>query len=557
MVRARTASMLLRPRDTSLQAAFDEFKARVTVVVEKNGCVSGLPADEDDVLGGAGSFRGGADEVMELLDCKAPTQDQFVGVEAAAKASPPLARIRAEHFLVLHATAVGRTASSFIGADRDGVNGVFIWKGLELELSWICDEWNRQHQKIPNDLLEQANIAAQTGAVAAIVVLVLILLGVCKCLKKLDALDTSGNGLDEEAVSDRRIRGMTIDKFLSKITVQGKPLRFKRSQIIGFTRDYSTRLGAGRFGTVFKGTLPNGLAVAVKVLHRKLHVEEAQFMAAVRTMWSAGRHENVVKLFGFCLHDEHPTMRALVYEYGNNGALDAYLLHDVGVGLPALLEIAVGVARGIRHLHEECKEKVVHYDVKLSNVLLDAALTPKLVDVGLALLVNPDTHVTMSNLPDTPGYIAPEARVQQDITEKRDVYSFGMLLLEIVGRRRIHEEAAPDGQQWYPELAWSRYESGNLMELVSVPSDDHIILAVDDDAQQCKELVERMCKVAFWCVQQQPTARPPMGDVVNMLEGNMDIVPPVNPFRWWPTCGQRRQVAGTRSQQVVFQMVST
>jgi hypothetical protein len=120
--------------------------------------------------------------------------------------------------------------------------------------------------------------------------------------------------------------------------------------------------------------------------------------------------------------------------------------------------------------------------------------------------------------------------MQSGVTEKCDVYSFGMLLLELVGRRRNFDEAATsESQQWLPMAAWTKYENGALMELVARP-----ILRVDDDevaaTQLCGELVERMCKVAFWCVEQQPGARPPMGAVVKMLEGEMVIAPPANPF---------------------------
>jgi hypothetical protein len=156
-------------------------------------------------------------------------------------------------------------------------------------------------------------------------------------------------------------------------------------------------------------------------------------------------------------------------------------------------------------------------------------------DFGLARLVNrADTHVSMSCVRGTPGYTAPEMWMQSGITEKCDVYSFGMLLLEIVGRRRNFDEAALDvGQQWFPMVAWTKYEKGELMELAMSCLGDVSGVDTADELQMqlCRELAERMCKVAFWCVQQQPEARPPMGVVVKMLEGEMDIAPPPNPFQ--------------------------
>uniref|UniRef100_A0ACD5YK32 Uncharacterized protein n=2 Tax=Avena sativa TaxID=4498 RepID=A0ACD5YK32_AVESA len=321
-------------------------------------------------------------------------------------------------------------------------------------------------------------------------------------------------------VADSQIRDATVEMFLKEIAGE-KPIRFTRQQLSGFTNNYSARLGAGGFGAVYKGMLPNGLMVAVKRLHADQddRTSQEQFMAEVGTIGRT-HHINLVRLFGFCYEAD---VRALVYEYMEHGALDSYLLdrsrRDV-VGFTTLQAIAVGVARGLRYLHEECQQKIVHYDIKPGNVLLDGGLTPKVADFGLARLLNrADTHRTISGMRGTPGYAAPEMWMQAGATEKCDVYSFGILLFEILGRRRNFDEAAPESQQWFPKVAWTKYENGVLTEVVEGCD------GVDD-----QEKLERMCKVAFWCVQQQPEARPPMGLVVKMLEGEMDIAPPANPF---------------------------
>lgn len=369
------------------------------------------------------------------------------------------------------------------------------------------------------------------------IIFVIFVAAIIACAYRRAEACAGGVARSYAVVSDQQIRHATIEKFLSEIRHE-KPFRFTSQQLAGFTGNYTTRLGAGGFGTVYKGVLPNGLAVAVKVFDRSLtqRSQEEQFMAEVGTI---GRtyHVNLVRLFGFCFDD---VARALVYEYMGNGALDAYLLgRGRGAGLPALRDIAAGVARGIRYLHEECQQKIVHYDIKPGNVLLDAALTPKVADFGLARLVNrADTHVSVSCVRGTPGFAAPEMWMLSGVTEKCDVYSFGMLLLEIVGRRRNFHEEASESQQWFPTLAWTKYESGELVDLVACSSgtgaDGGAAAAPGEEKehelQRDKEIVERMCKVAFWCVQQQPEARPPMGAVVKMLEGEMSIAAPVNPF---------------------------
>ncbi|GJN24477.1 hypothetical protein PR202_gb12219 [Eleusine coracana subsp. coracana] len=345
----------------------------------------------------------------------------------------------------------------------------------------------------------------------------------------------------------------TVENFLREVA-HDNPVRFTPQQLAAITRGYSSPLGSGGFGDVYKGALPNGVAVAVKVLRSGDHggpgrrsAAEQSFMAEVGNIGRT-RHVNLVRLLGFCYHHHHApttTLRALVYEFVELGALDTFLLHHDYAGVEALRGIAVGVARGIRYLHEECGEqKIVHYDIKPGNVLLDGDLTPKVADFGLARLVGPDaTHVTVSGPRGTPGFAAPEMWSRSEVTEKCDVYSFGMLLFEIVGRRRNFDEAVPESQRWFPEMAWNKYQEGKLVDLVLSSSSRRrrrssnqsvVVAAVDEEEEEevvrRGEIVERMCETAFWCVQQRPEARPPMSVVVKMLEGEMDIPPPVNPF---------------------------
>ncbi|KAL6651543.1 hypothetical protein ACP70R_010468 [Stipagrostis hirtigluma subsp. patula] len=327
------------------------------------------------------------------------------------------------------------------------------------------------------------------------------------------------------ALEDVAIEIGPVEKFLNEI-LNEKPMRFTSVQLAACTRNYSTELGSGGFGVVYKGELPNGLPVAVKVLKVSMNkkVQEA-FMAEIGTI---GRtyHVHLVRLYGFCFDAD---TKALVYEFLENGSLEKYLYGDEEGGTAARLEwrtlhgIAVGTAKGIRYLHEECQQRIVHYDIKPANILLTADFTPKVADFGLARLgERENTHMSLTGGRGTPGYAAPELWMALPATEKCDVYSFGMVLFEILGRRRNYDAGRGESQEWFPRWAWEKYEQGDVESVVSCAG----------IGEADREKAEMMCKVALWCVQFQPAARPTMSSVVRMLEGEMAIVPPVNPFHY-------------------------
>lgn len=335
---------------------------------------------------------------------------------------------------------------------------------------------------------------------------------------KLEQIGDPLPGQHYAAFPNSQFKLATVEKFLYDIA-RDNPIRFSPQQLAGFTRDYATRLGSGGFGTVYKGELPNGILVAVKVLNRNMdkRVEE-QFMAEVATL-AKTHHINLVRLYGFCFD---PTATALVYEYMENGSLDQYLFDkEYKIEWKKLHEIAIGTAKGIRYLHEECQQRIIHYDIKPGNVLLDARFSPKVADFGLAKLCNREiTHMSNAGGRGTPGYAAPEMWMPCPVTHKCDVYSFGMLLFEIVGRRRNLDINETESQEWFPKRVWEKFDNQQLHEMASSCGIE----------EEDRENAERMCKVALWCVQYQPDERPPISKVVKMLEGEMEITPPKNPF---------------------------
>ncbi|KAK9097386.1 hypothetical protein Sjap_022883 [Stephania japonica] len=248
-----------------------------------------------------------------------------------------------------------------------------------------------------------------------------------------------------------------MDKFLNEMERE-KPMRFSSHQLRIATNNFSNLLGSGGFGAVYIGVFNDGTRLAMKVLNGSSDKRiEEQFMAEVGTIGRT-HHVNLVRPYGFCFERD---LQALVYEYMVNGSLDMFLFRNNNIiEFDKLYEIAVGTAKGIAYLHEECQQRIIHYDIKPGNILLDVKLTPKVADFGLAKLCNrEDTHITMTGGRGTPGYAAPELWLPFPITHKCDVYSFGMLLFEIIGRRRNLDITRPESQKWFPKWVWSKFDN--------------------------------------------------------------------------------------------------
>lgn len=298
-----------------------------------------------------------------------------------------------------------------------------------------------------------------------------------------------------------------------------KPSRYSYADIKHITSQFNDKLGEGAFGTVFKGKLSNDLFVAVKILNSSKGNGE-EFINEIGII---GRihHVNVVRLAGYCADG---VRRALIYEFLPNGSLQQYITSpDAGhfLGWKNLQHIALGVAKGIEYLHQGCDQRILHFDIKPHNVLLDDNFTPKISDFGLAKLCSKDQSiVSMTTARGTMGYIAPEvfSRNFGNVSYKSDVYSFGMLLLEMVGGRKITDETEDNTSQvYYPEWIYNLLEEGE---------DLRIHIGGEADAMIAKKLAI----VGLWCIQWHPVDRPSMKVVVHMLEGGEKLSMPPNPF---------------------------
>ncbi|XP_043720669.1 rust resistance kinase Lr10-like [Telopea speciosissima] len=290
------------------------------------------------------------------------------------------------------------------------------------------------------------------------------------------------------------------------------------------TKQFKCKLGQGGYGSVFKGELSNGILVAVKILKEPAASDGDDFINEVGTI---GRihHVNVVRLLGYCADGYK---RALIYEFMPNESLAKFIFSSEDAAnnplrhWEKLQDIAIGIARGIEYLHQGCDQRILHFDIKPHNILLDKKFNPKISDFGLAkLCAKGQSNVSMTAARGTMGYIAPEVFSWNfaNVSSKSDVYSFGMLLLEMVGgRRNIDVSVEHSSQVYFPEWIYNRLHQGEELGLRMV---------ADEDAK----IARRLTIVATWCIQWYPSGRPSMKTVIRMLEGEIDnLEMPPNPF---------------------------
>ncbi|XP_051217299.1 G-type lectin S-receptor-like serine/threonine-protein kinase At2g19130 [Lolium perenne] len=298
----------------------------------------------------------------------------------------------------------------------------------------------------------------------------------------------------------------------------GGIIAFRYTDLQRATKNFLEKLGAGGFGSVFKGYLTESATIAVKRLDGACQGEK-QFRAEVASI-GVIQHINLVRLIGFCCEGER---RLLAYEHMPNRSLDMHLFQNNStvLGWSTRYKIALGVARGLAYLHERCQDLIIHCDIKPQNILLDASFVAKIADFGMAKLMGRDFSRVLTTARGTAGYLAPEWISGVAITAKVDVYSYGMVLMEIIsGRQNSIEQynAGGDCAVFFPVHAAQMLLEGDVASLVDEKLSGDVNL----------EEAERLCKVACWCIQDDESDRPTMGEVVRILEGLLDLeVPPM------------------------------
>ncbi|KAF5773406.1 putative protein kinase RLK-Pelle-SD-2b family [Helianthus annuus] len=379
-----------------------------------------------------------------------------------------------------------------IGSFEDAKNGANIESYIKVS-GTQSDTYEDSKNK--NQSKKVVIIVVVVVTVVAFVILGLVIMGIrYRNKKKNIELIEAPDEISEE------------DTFLENIS--GMPVRFTYKDLQEATNGFTTKLGQGGFGSVYQGALKDGTQLAVKRLEG-IGQGKKQFRAEVSIIGSI-HHHHLVKLKGFCAEGKH---HLLVYEYLANGSLDRWIFGGKLLDWDTRYNVAIGTAKGLAYLHEDCDVKIIHCDIKPENVLLDENFIAKVSDFGLAKLMTREQSHVFTTLRGTRGYLAPEWITNYAISEKSDVYSYGMVLLEIISGRKNYRSAETSH---FPAYAFRMMEEGKVQTLL-------------DGKMKVEENDERAVvatRVALWCIQDDVNSRPSMAKVVQMLEGLCPVPQP-------------------------------
>ncbi|KAM4103134.1 hypothetical protein ACJW30_06G056500 [Castanea mollissima] len=384
---------------------------------------------------------------------------------------------------------------------RDGGSGCAIWYGDLIDIRQVADggqdanwqdaTWQDVYIRMP----------------ASKKVFGVLLIAYCICKRK-----NFREKMKNKGMIDQNIDGQNEDlelPFYSLATIAIATNNFSSNN----------KLGEGGFGPVYKGILADGQEIAVKRLSRNSRQGLSEFKNEVMSIAKL-QHRNLVRLLGYCIEGEE---KMLIYEYMPNGSLDSFIFDQMRsntLGWLMRLNIICGIARGLLYLHEDSRLRIIHRDLKASNILLDSKMNPKISDFGMARSFGGDQIEGNTNrVVGTYGYMAPEYAIDGLFSVKSDVFSFGILLLEIICGKKNRGSFHPEYSLNLVGHAWKSWKEGRTLELIDTCLKDSCILSE----------LERCLHISFLCLQQHHEDRPNMSFVVMMLHSERSLQEPKEP----------------------------
>ncbi|TXG46208.1 hypothetical protein EZV62_028291 [Acer yangbiense] len=392
-------------------------------------------------------------------------------------------------------------SNGLCGHDSD--NSEFICYCTDQPHPYVCP--NKGKRKLSRGAV--GGIAAG-GSAAVLIIVVVFVLVISMCMKiclpcKLMFF------WREQTLNDQDVEALV------KTYGSLAPKRYNYSDIKKMTNSFAVKLGQGGYGVVYRGKLNDGRIVAIKVLSKSKGNGE-EFINEVACI-SRTSHVNIVGLLGFCYEG---TRRALIYEFMPNGSLNT----NLHLEWETLNKIVVGVARGLEYLHRGCNIRIVHFDIKPHNILLDEDFCPKISDFGLAKICKKkESIISMLDARGTIGYTAPEVFCRNfgGVSHKSDVYGFGMMVLEMVGvrQRTAGDHESNTSETYFPDWIYKQIEGSNDLTVDGIINEEE------------RAIARKMILVSLWCIQTNPSDRPAMSKALEMLEGSVQSlqVPP-KPF---------------------------
>ncbi|XP_027356118.1 G-type lectin S-receptor-like serine/threonine-protein kinase At4g27290 [Abrus precatorius] len=394
---------------------------------------------------------------------------------------------------------------------RGGGTGCVIWFGELRDMRQFSGEARDLYIRMTTSEFAEKDVhkrkvAAIVISVASVLVVILIFSYISKRMKKLEVEET------ENYLMENNVESMKENLELTS---------FDLSRILKATNGFSTnkKLGEGGFGTVYRGILEDGQEIAVKRLSQSSRQGLNEFMNEV-ILIAKLQHRNLVKLLGFCVEGEE---KMLIYEYMSNNSLDSFIFDHVKskvLDWSKRFNIIYGIARGLLYLHEDSRLKIIHRDLKASNVLLDNEFNPKISDFGMARTIVGDQIEGNTNMVvGTYGYMAPEYAINGLFSVKSDIFSFGVLLLEIVCGKKNREFSHSDNCINLIGHAWRFWKEERALELIDSCFKNSCI---QSQALRC-------IQISLLCVQRHPEDRPIMSTVVLMLITDIALPQPKEP----------------------------